>query len=312
MKEQELAFVSAVIYVNESAHDAGDVLLNMAAFLKDGFEKAEIICVNDAAPMHASDDVEAALATIAADRTSGVQLSVLDLSRPHGFETAMTAGVDLSIGDFVVEMDAASVDYTTEDIMRAFQKCKEGFDVVSGVPDAKGPLTSRLYYAVFNRSAHTDAKLMTEGFRIVSRRAVNRAASSVSIIPYRKAVYASIGLPSAAIVYEPTAGKHITHDRGTRVRTAMDSLILFTQTGYRITIGLAGFMMVVALVIIAYAITMFVTGIAISGWLTTVFFFTICFFGLFCILALMIKYLQMLIDLTYRKRSYTAKGVRRL
>ena len=57
-------------------------------------------------------------------------LSLLNMSYFQGRETAMNAGLDMTIGDFVFEFDSTFVDYTDQEIMDIYDQALSGFDIV--------------------------------------------------------------------------------------------------------------------------------------------------------------------------------------
>ena len=62
------------------------------------------------------------------------RLSPQSVSYFHGTEAAMNAGMDLAIGDFVLEFDACVPDFAAAEIMRVYQRSLDGFDIVSPAP----------------------------------------------------------------------------------------------------------------------------------------------------------------------------------
>ena len=89
----------------------------------------------------------------------------------------------------------------------------------------------------------------TESFRILSRRVINRISSMNKTIPYRKAIYASQGLKTDALKYNViTASESKTDktERGYRTGLAVDSLILFTEMGYRFSMTMTAIMMLMS------------------------------------------------------------------
>ena len=92
----------------------------------------------------------------------------------------------------------------------------------------------------------------------------------------------------------------------------MDSLLLFTDVGYRIAAGMAALMAIVMAFSAIYALVVYVSGIAIVGWTTTVLFLSFAFFGLFVILSIVIKYLALLLNLTFKRQRYLFDGIEKL
>ena len=161
--------------------------------------------------------------------------------------------------------------------------------------------------------------MQTERFRILSRRAVNRVKGTNSAIPYRKALYMSCGLRVANIVYTPigagnSSGK-VRKDRTEqryRVRLACDSLLLFTDLGYRFSATITLCMMVITVFAAVYAVVIYLTSGPVAGWTTIILFLSAAFFGLFGLMTIIIKYLQILIDLVFRKKRYSFESIEKL
>jgi dolichol-phosphate mannosyltransferase len=227
----------------------------------------------------------------------------------------MNAGVDLSIGDFVFEFDNTILDFERGEIMKIYERSLQGFDIVSAVPDRKERLTSRLFYQVFSKFAACSEQMHTESFRVLSRRVINRIGSMNITVPYRKAIYANQGLKTDSLTYTPTERVGEERDRQEkqyRSALAVDSLLLFTQLGYRFSVGMTAFMMVVSVFMMVYSIVIFATAHPVAGWTTTILFLSVVFFALFGILTIVIKYLQLLINLVFKKKQYSFEGIEKL
>lgn len=311
MNDAVKAFVSAVVYVHDSEATLLEFLEAIRTELVKNFSSVEMICVNDG-----STDGSADVVRKVANLHNDVVCTLINLGSYQGREAAMRAGVDLAIGDYVIEFDDPILDFNPSTIRDLYDKLVQGFDIVGAAPAAKRRLTSKLFYKAINSSKAIANELDTERFRILSRRALNRVESSSQTIPYRKALYANSGLPQAIVVYQPLDGANAKTSKSQakddyRVDVAVEAMVLFTKTGYRISLGLAGFMMAVALFMVVYSIVCFASGITVAGWTTTILFLAFALFGLFGILAIVIKYLQIIVNLVFKKKSYTFESIER-
>lgn len=307
IKEKEKNFVSAVIYVYNDAQRVRDFLLKINTVLSENFDHYQIICVNDA-----SDDGSIEAIRETAKTITGTVINVVNMSFYQGVELSMNAGIDISIGDFVFEFDKMATDYDLSLIMAVYHRSLTGFDIVNAAPKKCGRKTSKLFYSVFNRYSHSPHPLRTENFRVLSRRAINRVHSMSKTIPYRKAVYANCGLKIDTIEYDNDLSSTKEYDKETRHQRkemAADSLILYTNVAYRASLLAAVFMMVATLGIGIYTLACFFTDQVISGYTSTMMVIVFGFFGVFAILAVVIKYLSMLIDLVFSKQKYTIESV---
>lgn len=313
MENKEKNFMSAVIYVHNAEKSIAAFLQAVLDILDDNFEHSEIICVNDGS-------VDSSLEKIreVSKQAKTVNVSVLNMSYFHGVELAMNAGVDLAIGDFVLEFDVPILDFEPEEIIRVYLRALEGYDIVSASSDRKQRFSSNLFYYLFNKFTNLSFKMYTESFRVLSRRVINRIGSMNSTIPYRKAVYANCGLRTDNIIYREsrrtgTSGeKAHREDRRYRSRLAIDTLILFTDVGYRFSMIMTVVMIMTALGMALYSAIIYITGNPVEGWTTTILFLAFSFFGLFGILTIVIKYLQILVDLVFRKKRYSYEGIEKL
>lgn len=309
MANKEKNFVSAVVYVHNAGEEIEGFLKTIIGVLECNFEHSEIICVNDS-----SSDNSLNIIRNTCQSASSASVSVLNMSFFHGLEAAMNAGVDLSIGDFVFEFDNTFLDYSEEEIMRVYRRSLEGYDIVSAVPGRKERLSSRLFYRVFDKFADLSYQMHTESFRILSRRVINRIGSMNKSVPYRKAIYASQGLKTDSITYVPCekTDKHAKQKLRYRSRLAVDSLILFTEVGYRFSVAMTAFMMIISAFMIVYSIVIFATANPVAGWTTTILFLSVVFFGLFGILTIIIRYMQLLINLTFKRKQYSFEGIEKI
>lgn len=310
MENKEKNFISAVVYVHNDEEKLKVFLNELINTLENNFEKSEIICVNDA-----SEDSSVALIKKIVEEATHTTVSILNMSYFHGVELAMNAGVDLSIGDFVLEFDSVVFDYPADTIMEIYYKSLEGFDIVSALPDKKERLSSGMFYRIFNRFTILSYEMQTERFRILSRRVINRISSMNKTVPYRKAVYANCGLKTTGLKYEVTDQMHIREDKTEkryRKSLAIDTLILFTELGYSFSMCMTVIMMLVAAFVAVYAIAFYATNNPVQGWTTTILFLAFAFFGLFGILTIVIKYLAILVDLVFKRKHYSFESIEKI
>jgi dolichol-phosphate mannosyltransferase len=302
---KEENFISAVVYCYNNAGAIGHFIQGLHLALDKHFKKYEIVVVNDASTDGCIKEVR--------DYAAGQQnlvLSVLNMSYHQGQEASMNAGVDLSIGDFVYEFDSVCEDFGWELLYYIYRHSLEGYDIVSARRDEKPDFMSRVYYRLFNKYAHLPFNVGVETFRLVSRRAINRVYSMTQTIPFRKAAYANSGLNLDVIEYKAVTDGD--KKRPQRLAGVVDSLILFTDVAYRITLGLALSMFILFLTFVIYAVVYRILSNPVEGWATTVIFSSIGFSGLFAILAMVIKYLQTLVQLVFKKKDYIFESIEKL
>jgi dolichol-phosphate mannosyltransferase len=310
METKEKNFVSAVIYVHNAQDRIGKFLKTVIDVFDNCFEQSEIICMNDS-----SEDNSLECIRDMGKSVVHTSVTIVNMSYFHGLEVTMNAGVELSIGDFVFEFDNTNLNYDKDEILKVYYYSLKGYDIVSAIPDYKEKSSSRLFYKVFRRFSDHSYQMHTESFRILSRRVINRIGSMNKTVPYRKAIYASQGLKTDFIVYKPlnkNDSKQDKREKTYRFDLAVDSLLLFTQVGYRFSITMTFLMMFMSVFMMLYSIVIFATSNPVAGWTTTILFLSVVFFGLFGILTIVIKYLQLLVNLVFKRKQYNFEGIERL
>lgn len=308
----EKKFVSLVIYLHNSAEYLRKFMDTVIPVFEKNFEQFEIVCVNDACTDHTIE----LLKEYVEEKHLTAMVNVVHMSFFQGLESAMNAGRDISIGDFVYEFDDIFMDYEPNLIIDVYQKLLEGNDVVSASSKGKLRLTSRLFYALYNRTSRGKGKIGPETFRIVSRRAINRIKSMGQYIPYRKAVYHNCGLKTATINYD-SAQKDVRIKNKTiaseRTSLALDSFIYFTNALERISAIISGvflfFIVAMALYIIHDAIS---ASRPVEGWLSTMGFLALGFFGVFVLLTIILKYLSVLLNLIFKQQRYLVADIEKV
>jgi len=129
-------------------------------------------------------------------------------------------------------------------------------------------------------------------------------------IPYRKAMYSSCGLKTYYIEYKPngSGGSHMQRLKNPH-DTALTSLILFTNVAYKVSLAFTITMMLVTFGTIGYVITIYLMGIPIAGYTTMMILISGAFFALFAILAVVIKYLSVILGLVFHRQKYVIEGI---
>ncbi|MBO7491512.1 MAG: glycosyltransferase [Bacteroidales bacterium] len=303
---KEVNFVSAVVYCCNASTTIGSFVKHLDETLSDNFLKYEIIVVNDASTDNSVDIVK----SLEVNKERCV-MTIVNMSHRQGLESSMNAGVDLSIGDFVFEFDDPVQDFEWSMLMDLYRHSLKGYDIVSARPQRGTRLSSKLFYALFNHYANLQYKISTESFRVLSRRAINRVRNITELSPYRKASYANSGMAMDTLPYVPKLKKK-KEKYSDRKSMAVDSLILYTDIAYHLTAGIALFMFLVTIGFALYALFTKIYSHPVEGWTTTILFIAFGFSGLFVILAMILKYLQIIVSLVFKKKYYLFESIEKL
>lgn len=307
----EKNFVSAVVYVRNYENEVALFLRGLAETLRENFEKFEIIFVND----HSTDKSIEVIKSVSKE-LKGITISIINLSYFQGLEAAMIAGVDLAIGDFVFEFDSPVVDYAFSEVMRIYRQSLKGFDIVSASPATGEQVTSRLFYSLFRKYSQNSLQLNTERFRILSRRSINRINILSASIPYRKAIYYNCGLKTANLKYTPVKLLTVVcnkQQRDERIDLAVNALLLFTNLGMKVALYMAVLMLSTSLFMLGYTVYVYtVFDRVVEGWTTIMLFVSVSFTGVFSLLAILNKYVSLILFLQRSKQNYVFEFIEKL
>ena len=75
---------------------------------------------------------------------------------------------------------------------------------------------------------------------------------------------------------------------------------------------LAFVMMALTLIVTGYTVVVYLSGSPVEGWTTTMLFLGFGFFGMFVILTLVLKYLSVLVELSFRRQRYVFESIEKL
>jgi len=310
--KKETKFISLVVYLHDSASYLKYFLDTVIPVFQENFQQFELVCVDDAC----QDGSVEVLREYVQDRQLKVMVNVVHMSFFQGLESAMNAGRDIAIGDFVYEFDDIFVDYAPETVMEVYQKLLKGNDIVAASSKGKLRLTSRVFYALYNETSRGKAKIGPETFRIVSRRAINRIKSMGQYIPYRKAVYMNCGLNVATICYDSRdvdvriKNKTVASER---TALALDSFIYFTNVLERLSAVICGAFLLVTVGMGVYIVSDYFNKTKpVEGWLSTMGFLALGFFGVFALLTIILKYLSVLLNLIFKQQRYLVSDIEKV
>ena len=305
---KEKSFVSAVLYIHNNENTIKYFLRNLDLLLSENFENYEIICVNDNSTDKSIEKIKAYANTVACCSA----ISIINMSYFQGLEASMIAGIDSAIGDFVFEFDKIFIDYDNKTIMDVYERSLRGFDIVCAKSNDKRRITSKIFYKIFNTNSNNQYILDTETFRILSRRAINRVNAMSKTIPYRKALYSSCGLKLDIISYKSINYSKLLNSKSKisgRKDIALDSLILFTDVAYKISITMTLLMMLITVGVGLYTIITYVSQTPVAGFTPVMLLLSGAFFGVFTLFAIVIKYLSLLVDLVFKKQKYMVESI---
>ena len=260
-------------------YDEQEVLPLLAARLRpvlDGLDPTrpdnyEVVCVDDGS----RDLTPALLHKLARDWP---QVRVVRLRANSGHQAAISAGLALARGDYVVTIDADLQDPPEVIATMLETACREQVDVVYGVRQDRSSdtwfkrTTARAFYALIRRISGTAAQSDAGDFRLMSRATVDAVNSLPEHNRVLRFVVPALGFPSTSVGYrrEERAAGASKYPLVKMLRLSIDSVTGFSLFPLRLATylgllgGLAMFLAAIGLVVASR------TGQTIPGWTSTV------------------------------------------
>ncbi len=227
----------------------------------------EMLLVNDG-----SRDSSWAMMAELAKRDS--HLVAINLSRNHGHQLALTAGLDLCSGNRILIIDADLQD--PPELLPAMMKAMDesGADVVYGVRKSRRGetafkrATAHGFYRLLSRATDVDIPLDTGDFRLMSRRALDAFLAMPEQARFVRGMVAWLGFKQIPITYdrdERFAGE-TKYPLRQMTRFAIDALTGFSSAPLKLA-SFAGFALSIgSVLIVLYILAAWISGRSIAGW----------------------------------------------
>jgi glycosyltransferase involved in cell wall biosynthesis len=227
----------------------------------------EIVFVNDGS----RDQSWPLMRTLAA---ADPRLLAVNLSRNHGHQLALTAGLDLCRGQMILVIDADLQDppELLPDMIRVMRD--EDADVVYGVRKSRAGetafkrATAHGFYRLLSRATDVDIPLDAGDFRLMSRRALDALLAMPEQARFIRGMVAWIGFRQVPLAYdrhERFAGE-TKYPLGKMMRFALDALTGFSSAPLKLAthVGLA--LSIGSVLLILYIAYAWAAGRNIQGW----------------------------------------------
>lgn len=314
MLNREKNFVSVVAYLHNAEKEVVPFLDYIVEQLENNFEKCEMIFVNDAS----QDNSVSVVREYLEEKKCSFMTNIVTMSNYHGLESAMLAGVDLAIGDFVYEFDSLVLDYPKETFMDVYYESLKGDDIVAAAPEGKTELSATVFYGLYNRFriSGKGEQLKRETFRIVSRRAINRVQTLGKFVPYRKVMYQNSGLGYKHAMYKKTnaeAKNFSSREKKNREELAFDTFLMFTNLVQKVSMAISILFFIFAIAVGVYVVCVyFSANKPVEGWAPMMGFLAAGFSGIFILFTVLLKYMTVLLEVTFSRKRYLISSIEKI
>lgn len=239
-------------------------------------------CVSDSFEIVLVDDgsTDGTWHAVSALTVKNPNLIGVKLSRNHGHQLALSAGLTVARGDLILIIDADLQD-PPELLPQMIQLIDDGADVVYGLRTARHGEsalkrgTAAAFYRLLNQLTDVKIPLDTGDFRLMTRRALNVLNSMPEQHRFIRGMVSWIGFRQVPMPYERQerfAGE-TKYPFSKMLRLAIDAVTSFSTRPLRLA-SLFGFGFgALALVGIAYTVGSWLRGHVVPGWtsITTIF-----------------------------------------
>ncbi|MFT6321585.1 MAG: dolichol-phosphate mannosyltransferase, partial [Granulosicoccus sp.] len=227
----------------------------------------ELIFVNDG-----SQDASIGLIKVLSKKHKSVKY--IDFSRNFGHQIAVTAGLDKTIGDAVVIIDADLQD-PPELIAEMYQKRKEGFEVIYAKrKNRKGESflklwTARIFYRLLAKMTSISIPVDTGDFRMIDKKIVEVLREMPEKNKYLRGQISWVGFNQTFVEYdrqERQAGA-TGYTYRKMLHFALDGITAFSDVPLKIVTYFGFIVSVIAFFVAIYALlAKFVWENSVPGW----------------------------------------------
>jgi polyisoprenyl-phosphate glycosyltransferase len=270
----------------------------------------EIVLVNDGS----RDESWPMMQRIAAEDPLVV---AVNLSRNHGHQLALTAGLDLCRGDNILIIDADLQDppellAAMMDVMREQQA-----DVVFGVRKSRAGetafkrATAHGFYRFLSRATEVDIPVDAGDFRLMSRRALDALLAMPEQARFIRGMVAWIGFRQVPFAYdrqERHAGE-TKYPLGKMVRFALDAITGFSSAPLKLASHAGLALSIGSLLLIIYIAYAWLVGRSIQGWTSLMLVVVVLGAVQMFVLALMGEYIGRLYNEVKRRPLYIVQEI---
>ena len=244
-------------------------------------------------------------------------LLAINLSRNHGHQLALTAGLDLCRGDNVLIIDADLQDppELLGEMIATMER--EGADVVYGVRKSRAGetafkrATAHGFYRLLSRATEVEIPVDTGDFRLMSRRALDALLAMPEQSRFIRGMVAWIGFKQVPLPYdrkERLAGE-TKYPLRKMIRFALDALTSFSSAPLKLA-SHAGFLLSAgSVLIVGYILIGWLSGRSVPGW-TSLMLVVVALGAIqMFVLALMGEYLGRLYNEAKRRPLYIIQEI---
>lgn len=295
-------FVSAVFVVDDHAAEVAEKVKELAKDMRSRYANYEVLIVDNGMPIGELKAVEQLLPAVPC-------LRIIRLSRPHDTDTAIFAGVEASIGDFICTL----YDHDPIELLPAFVDEAQKSDIVFGVAQnlerqhQLEKFGAKLFYWYSKRYLKIDVPNGSTYFICMNRTAANALTRSGRFMRHIRHMSKQVGFNTANYKYDlPKIALPYTRvHSSTLASRAIDLVSNYSSHPLRVVSYFGIFAGLLNILYAFYVVIINLSGHEIAkGWTTLSLQSSFMFFILFMILAVLAEYIGKILNETQHEPPY--------
>lgn len=295
-------FVSTVIVMRSETVGIGEYIRSLFKLLNESYTDFEIIVVDNGA-----NDIEFQSAVSLLDRLPCIRL--IKLSQQFKYDTALFAGLDVSIGDYVCTLDPVTDPIENVPKLISMNTQNEVVQGVSKLP-IKGVLGTqvgrKIFYWYNRKYIGIDIPLNATYHASYSRRAIN-SLTTTSSRHHRHVRHMArrIGFGYTTYPYAPLQNPSSQRKLKTGVVEALEIITSYSTHPLRFVTWLGVFAGTLNVIYAAYVLVLNLTSTELApGWTSTSVQLSLMFFVLFMVLIILSEYIGRILTEIHRDPHY--------
>ncbi len=295
-------FVTAIYVVDQYAHHPVEKTVKLASILKEHYANYEVIVIDNGLSVDDLSRLRQVLQTVPCIR-------VIRLSKNHDTDTAVFAGIEASIGDYVCVL----YDNDPEHLVPEFVSLATQSDIIFGVAtnlnrQTKGEqLGASIFYWYSKKYLGINVPKNSTYYICMNRSAANALTRSGRSMRHVRHMALRVGFTSTVYEYElPKDAQPYSHARAvTLLSRAVDLTANYSSHPLQM---LSYFGIIAGILNILYAVYVLIVNFSrddvAKGWTTLSLQSSLMFFILFMILAVLSEYIGKILSETQQEPPY--------
>lgn len=241
--------------------------MKIEKYLKKEKIEPELLYINDGSKDRTAEEVKKL-------REQDERVHLISFSRNFGKEAAMYAGLQKSVGDYVVIMDADLQDPPSL-LPEMFEYIKEGYDSVAtrrvnrlGEPPVRS-FFARMFYRLMKKISRTEMMDGARDYRLMTRQMVDAILSMKEYNRFTKGIFGWVGFETKWVEFE-----NIERARGETKWNfwklfvySIEGITAFSTVPLSIASFMGGLFCILAFIMILFTIVRkLIFGDPVSGW----------------------------------------------